>query len=96
MIEDLPTNAANVQGRIEAVSVGLENPEANFMLAARRGRRIARFLKAHGMTGKYTITVRMLDANADSTPEPRGQGRDGSAYTRVSMSDAVPRNVPGH
>jgi hypothetical protein len=94
MIENLPKSAANVRVRIEAVSVGLQDPEANFMLAAQRGRRIVRFLKSHGISGNYTISVKMYDPGVGQAPLAADRIGDGKALTRVSMSYEVPGNVP--
>jgi hypothetical protein len=94
MIENLPKSAANVRVRIEAVSVGLQDPEANFMLAAQRGRRIVRFLKSQGIFGNYTISVKMYDPGVVQAPLAADRSNGGKALTRVSMSYEVPGNVP--
>ena len=54
----IPKNASNVQLSITGASGGLDNMDANYKLAMQRAKILIKFLKARGVSGTYTLTLK--------------------------------------
>ena len=68
----IPRNATNVQLSITGASGGLNDMDANYKLAMRRAKVLIGFLKARGVSGTYTLTLKTsMGFGSESSQNPQ-------------------------